>query len=174
MAPVIIAALIAGGATTGASYISSRESDADKRIKANVSRQSDAETKSLEQRTGLISNLISTISDSSGERPPTFQFGPAAGGPANDPGFYDQLRPMAGLNMLMSLAGMAPSNFGATSSASLRSSLEGSQAAGGLRDLGSNLSFIIAELMRGRGQGGVEDLGIDPGRVIDPNAPQVV
>ncbi len=153
--PVVLASIIGGGSTIGATAYAGRKSKSTKAAESQATRQSAAETQSLEQRTQLISDLIQRISATEGTAPPIFQFGEAAGGPANDPAFLEGIQPMAGINMLMQLAGMGTPGTGATQGILNRDTVASGQAQGFAGDIGSNITFMIAELMKKReGQGG--------------------
>ena len=156
--PVLIASLIGGGASIGTSLLAGRKSEGVKSAESAATRQSEAETKSIEQRTGLIEQLMSSISSSQGQAPPIFEFGEAAGGPTGNADFYGQLRPMAGINMLMQLAGMGTVGTGATSGILNRESVDAGRRQGFAGDICSNITFIIAELLKARGSKGALDI----------------
>lgn len=149
--PIVIASLIGGGASVGGSLLAGRKSDSTKAAESQATRQSEAETLSIEQRNNLISQIMETIAASEGQAPPVFEFSEAAGGPT--PGgreFAESLRPMAGINMLMQLAGMGSSGTGATQGILNRDAVESGRTQGFLGDLGSNITFLINELLKNR------------------------
>jgi len=169
--PALLAAMVGGGASVATGLLGNRESESTKSAKSAATRQSEAETQSIEQRVSMIEGLFDEITSRSGSRPPAFQFGENAGGPANDLATLEGIPNMAGINLLMQLAGMSTSSTGATGQLLNQGAFEGAQGRESIGGIGSDLSFIIAELLRGGGgdpsTSGVDPAGLDSTR-LDP------
>lgn len=92
---------------------------------AASSRASTAQAAGLEQQTALRRLLEMILTGSRemprGEKPPIFQFGSAAGGPANDRSMYEGMQPSLSpeFQALMQLAGMSTGSGAVTNAAGL-------------------------------------------------------